>query len=153
MKSINRRLFVKQSMMFSIAATLLPYTKLFAAWPEQAFKTKDIDEVLTQLYGESDLIQTQQISIKAPNIAENGAVVPIYIESSIKNLDNISLFVEKNPNPLAAAYKFGTQQHGMLSTRVKLGDSSNVIVVARAEGKLYSNKRFVKVTIGGCGGG
>ena len=99
-----------------------------------------------------DSVDSSEISITAPEIAENGAVVPVGVVCNIPNTQEIYIFVEKNPNPLAAVFKMGADTAAQVNSRLKMGQSTNIIVVAKADGKLYSAMRETKVTLGGCGG-
>ena len=93
------------------------------------------------------------IVIKAPDIAENGAVVPVDVSSSIPNTLFLAVLVDKNPLPLSAAFDFANGALPELALRLKLGQTSLVEVVAKtADGKFYRAKKEVKVTVGGCGG-
>jgi sulfur-oxidizing protein SoxY len=92
------------------------------------------------------------ISIKAPDIAENGAVVPVSVTTKLGSLESISILADKNASPLAASFDLGATAQGYVSTRIKMGKTSTVIAVVKSGGKLYSAKKSVKVTIGGCGG-
>jgi sulfur-oxidizing protein SoxY len=96
--------------------------------------------------------KSDKIKIKAPDIAENGAVVPVSVTTSIDGVSSISLFADKNATPLAADFILGPGTEGYVSTRIKMGKTANVIAVVKAGGKLYSSSKEVKVTIGGCGG-
>jgi sulfur-oxidizing protein SoxY len=102
--------------------------------------------------GVSGAANSGDISVKAPDIAENGAVVPVEITSSIAGTESITIFGEKNSLPLIAAFNFSNGAQGYVSTRIKMGTTSNVRAVVKAGGKLYSAAKEVKVTIGGCGG-
>ena len=96
---------------------------------------------------------SKEIAIRAPDIAENGAVVPIEIQSNIPGTKTISVLIEKNPFPYAASFDFSQGALPFIALRVKMGETSNVrAVVATADGKFYSAAKEVKVTIGGCGG-
>ena len=88
----------------------------------------------------------------APDIAENGAVVPVGAVSKLPNTTDIMIIVEKNPSPLAAAFTIPAGTNADVQTRIKMGQSSNVIAVVKADGKLYSATKETKVTLGGCGG-
>jgi len=92
------------------------------------------------------------VKIKAPDIAENGAVVPITVSSTLPDIESISIIAAKNPSPLAASFQLSSMSEGYVSTRIKMGKTSNVIAVVKSGGKLYSATQEVKVTIGGCGG-
>ena len=89
--------------------------------------------------------------MRAPDIAENGAVVPIGIESKIPGTESIALLIEKNPNPLAAAFDIPAGTETMVSMRVKMGETSSVYALVKANGKYYVAKKEIKVTLGGCG--
>jgi sulfur-oxidizing protein SoxY len=151
---MQRRDFLKSTAVGSAVAlgsSLLPQT-LLAAWPEAAFKAKSVDEALSALLGSTEKTESGDINIKAPDIAENGAVVPIQVTTTLPNVESISIIAEKNPVPLIASFNFGENAVGYISTRIKMGTTSDVIAVVKADGKLYSAKKEVKVTIGGCGG-
>ena len=151
---MKRREFVKNTLIGGAAvatASLLPQSVL-AEWPKAAFKAKTVDEALQALLGSGDLTESAEIAIKAPDIAENGAVVPVQVSTNMANVESISIISEKNPSPLLASFKFAPNNAGYVSTRIKMGKTSNVIAVVKADGKLFSAKKEVKVTIGGCGG-
>jgi len=133
------------------AGLLAPRTVL-AAWPKAAFGAKGVDASLTALYGKGSAADSKSIKIKAPDIAENGAVVPVTISSTISNAESISIFVAKNPQPLTSSYALGSGTQAFVGTRIKMGKTSDVVAVVKAGGKLYTAKKEVKVTIGGCGG-
>ena len=102
--------------------------------------------------GSHQLESSDKISIRAPDIAENGAVVPIQVTSDIANIESINIIAEKNAAPLTASFVLGPGAEGFVSTRIKMGKTSRVIAVVKADGKLHSIDKEVKVTIGGCGG-
>ncbi len=134
------------------SAGLLAPRAVLAAWPKSAFKAKGVDASLTALYGSGKATDAKNIKIKAPDIAENGAVVPVTISSTIANAESISIFVAKNPQPLTSSYALGSGTQAYVGTRIKMGKTSDVVAVIKAGGKLYTAKKEVKVTIGGCGG-
>ena len=117
-----------------------------------AFEANDVNGALSGLFGSSDLTGSDNIKIKAPDIAENGAVVPITVSTDISGASSISIIAEKNAQPLAASFDLGPGTEGYVSTRIKMGKTASVIAVVKADGKLYSTGKEVKVTIGGCGG-
>jgi len=123
-----------------------------AAWAKAAFEAKDVTGGINALYGSSGTDKSDKIKIKAPDIAENGAVVPVSVTTSIEGVSSISLFADKNATPLAAEFTLGPGTQGYVSTRIKMGKTANVTAVVKAGDKLYSNSKEVKVTIGGCGG-
>ncbi len=157
MTSMKRRIFLKGSLAtgatgMAISAGLLTPRMVLAAWPKSAFEAKTVDDAVKGLYGGGTLSGSEQIKIKAPDIAENGAVVPISVTTDIAGTESISVIVEKNSSPLAASFVLGSGTEGYVSTRIKMGKTSSVIAIVKAGDKLYSTGKEVKVTIGGCGG-
>ena len=153
----NRRSFLKTGAAASVVgvavgAGLLTPRVLFAAWPKAAFEAKDVNTALNNAVGGSTLADSGDISLKVPEIAENGAVVPVTVTSNIAGTDTISILVTKHNTPLAASFELAGNADGFVSTRIKMSQTSDVIVVVKAGGKLYTTKTEVKVTIGGCGG-
>jgi sulfur-oxidizing protein SoxY len=119
-------------------------------WNKGAFEAKAVADALKNL-GAVNLIETNDIVITAPDIAENGAVVPVAVSSKIPNTQSISVLAEKNPFPLVATFDVANGSEGYVSTRLKMGQTSNVRAVVKADGKYYTAIKEVKVTIGGCG--
>lgn len=119
--------------------------------PKAPFEAKAVDDVLKGL-GAGSPAMSADIVIKAPDIAENGAVVPVEVTSRIPNTQSIAIIAEKNPLPLVAQFDFAGGAEGYASTRMKLGRTSDVLAVVKADGKFYMARREIKVTIGGCGG-
>lgn len=153
---MKRRTFLHTSLAGSalaVGASFFPQAVL-AEWPKAAFDAKAPSEILQALFGAGEMTDSADIEVKAPDIAENGAVVPIQITTSIANIQSITLVVEKNPVPLIASFKFPDPAlaEGSISTRIKMATSSDVIAVVQADGKLYAARKEVKVTVGGCGG-
>jgi len=154
--SIKRRTFLKGTVAtgalgVAIGAGLLKPTTVMAAWPETAFQAKKLDDAISALFGSSNL-KEGDVKIKAPDIAENGAVVPITVSTKAQNVETIAVFVEKNPQPLAASFDLLGNIDGTISTRIKMGETSDVIAVVKSGGSLITARKTVKVTIGGCGG-
>ena len=132
------------------AAGLLRVGEVVAAqWNKGGFESKAVDDALKSL-GVSNMIDSRDIVITAPDIAENGAVVPIAVASKVPNTQSISIIAEKNPFPLAATFDI-TGSDPYISTRVKMGQTSNVRAIVKADGKHYTAVKEVKVTVGGCG--
>ena len=154
---MKRRTFLKGTLAsgmagMAVSAGLLTPRAVLAAWPESSFGAKSIPSALEALLGSASHSPSGDIKIKAPDIAENGAVVPITISSSMSGVEAIAVMVEKNPQPLACAYDLGSNTEAFVSTRVKMGKTSDLVAVVKSGGKLFSAKKTVKVTIGGCGG-
>lgn len=152
MEKLSRRHFIKASTACGIAACVFGSGSVLAEWPSKAFADKSQDNVLKQLYGESSATPSTKIELKAPEIAENGAVVPINVKTSLKNVESVSILVDKNPNPLAAQFQLDKGSKAAIGTRIKLREKTHVTAIVKADGKLYSASRYVKVTRGGCGG-
>lgn len=132
------------------AAGLLMSGPVAAAWNKAGFESKAVAEVLKQL-GATDAVESKDIVITAPDIAENGAVVPIAVTSKLPNTESIAIIAEKNPFPLAAVLDFSNGAEGYASVRIKMGQTSDVRAVVKAGGKFYTAAKEVKVTVGGCG--
>ncbi len=120
------------------------------AWNKAAFESKALADALKSI-GATDLIESRDITITAPDIAENGAVVPVAVTSKIPNTQSIAILAEKNPFPLAASFDVSGTGEGYVSVRLKMGQTSNIHAVVKADGKFYVAVKEVKVTIGGCG--
>lgn len=124
---------------------------LAATWNKVGFESKAPADALRAL-GVSGAQPSKDISITAPEIAENGAQVPVTVLSKLSNTQNISIIVEKNPFPLTSSFDLANGAEGYVSTKLKMGQTSNVIAIVRADGKFFTASKEVKVTIGGCGG-
>lgn len=135
----------------AIAAGLLRPTHAIAEWNKAAFDAKNVQDGMRSL-GIRDQAESSEILIKMPDIAENGAVVPIEVTSRIPGTTGIAVFAEKNGTPLVASYRFSPAAEGYIATRIKVAATSFIRVVAIADGKSYLAAREVKVTVGGCGG-
>lgn len=122
-----------------------------AAWNKAAFETKSIADTLKVL-GVSGTANSADVVITSPDIAENGAVVPVGVASKIGKTEMIAVMVEKNPSMMAGMYQFGPNAEADISMRVKMGQSSDVYALVKADGKFYMTKKEIKVTLGGCGG-
>ena len=154
---MQRRTFMKgtlagSTVAIAVSAGLLSPRAVLAAWPKSAFDAKNVQDALSGLLGSADTSPSGDIQIKAPDIAENGAVVPVSVTTSIAGISSIAILAEKNGSPLAANFELASNAKGFVSTRIKMGKTSDVIAVVKAGGKAYSARKNVKVTIGGCGG-
>jgi sulfur-oxidizing protein SoxY len=114
------------------------------------FEAKNLADALKVVGGAA--AANDQVSIVSPDIAENGAVVPVGAVSKLPNTTEIHLLVEKNPTPLVASFMVPAGTTADIQTRVRMGQSTNVLAVVKADGKLYSATKETKVTLGGCGG-
>jgi len=121
-------------------------------WNKAAFETHSMDETLKAM-GASAPAQSKDVTfVSTPDIAENGAVVPIGIVSAVPNTEQIAILVEKNPNMLTATFDIPAGTEPSISTRIKMGQTSNVYALVKADGKYYVASKEIKVTLGGCGG-
>jgi len=153
---MKRRSILKGTLAAGVAgvaasAGLLTPQAVLAAWPKAAFEAKGLDNATNALFGSSSLTASGDITIKAPPIAENGAVVNVAVSSKLA-AESITIFVEKNNQPLASSFNLSDAADAFVKTRIKVAKTSSVIAVVKSGGKLYSAGREVKVTIGGCGG-
>ena len=132
-----------------------PFSRAFAAandkYPEDAFKQKSDTDAIKSLYGKP-AEASDKVKLDAPEIAENGAVVPISVATTLENVTSIAFLVSENPNALAASYVIPEGTLPSVANRLKMQKTTNVVAIVEAGGKLYSATKEVKVTVGGCGG-
>jgi sulfur-oxidizing protein SoxY len=134
-----------------IAGLIRPALALAAEWSKAAFESRKLDDALQNLFGSTQTTPSPSIKITAPYQAENGATVRLAASADLPNVSTIAVFVEKNERPLVMAMNFsGAQPY--VTLRMKMAQSSDVHVVVKSQGKLYSAKQNIKVTVGGCGG-
>jgi sulfur-oxidizing protein SoxY len=120
-------------------------------YPDDAFKQKSDADAIKALYGKT-AEPSDKVKMDAPEIAENGAVVPISVSSTLADVTSIAILVAENPNALAASYQIPAGTLPSVANRLKMAKTTNVIAIVEAGGKLYSTSKEVKVTVGGCGG-
>jgi sulfur-oxidizing protein SoxY len=156
--TMKRRTFLKGAMASGVVAVaagagLLRPTEVLAAaaYPSAAFKTKGVEDTLKSLYGSTAHSASSKITLDAPIQAENAAVVPVTVETSM-NAQSIAIMIPNNPATLAASVDLASNATGYFRTRVKMGKTSDIVAVVRVGGTTYSTKKLVKVTVGGCGG-
>ena len=153
---MQRRTFLKGSLAAGAAgiaagAGLLTPSTVLADWNKAAFEAKDMSAAMNAIAGGAGEA-SGDIKIKAPDIAENGAVVPVTVSTGMAGVESISVFASNNGTPLTSSYNLGESAQGFVSTRIKMAKTSDVVALVKAGGKLHSAKKEVKVTIGGCGG-
>ena len=129
---------------------MFPLRLIAAQWNDKAFDEVVFSDSLRSV-GAVDLVESDLITLKTPEIAENGSIVPVQVSSEIRGTERIFLFAEKNPQPLVASFTFLKGVDPFFATRIKMGESASVHVVVLADGKYFIASRYVKVTIGGCG--
>jgi sulfur-oxidizing protein SoxY len=133
----------------------LPFAPAHAAandkYPEEAFKQKNEADAIKSLYGRN-AEPSDKVKLDAPEIAENGGVVPVSVTTTLDKVSSISFFVAENPFALAATYKFAEGTIPGVANRLKMAKTTKLVAIVEADGKLYSATKEVKVTVGGCGG-
>lgn len=149
----TRRAFIKQLACLTTSAAALTIDKVMAEWNSQAFASGNFAERYADVVQQQRVIDSPAILLQLPAIAENGAVVPISVQSDLDNIDRLYIFVEKNPTPLAAEFEFSSDVALYVSARIKMAESSNVVVLARQGQQWLRNQQAVKVMVGGCGTG
>ncbi len=138
----------------ALAAGLFKPSDVFAQsqeWSKGAFDAKSLAEVIKAMGGSTPVL-SKEITIVAPDIAENGAVVPVGVTTLLGNVQQIAILVEKNPNTLSANFILPAGTEATIATRVKMGQTSNVHALVKADGKWLIATKEIKVTLGGCGG-
>ena len=134
------------------AGGMLYSTITQAAWIKENFASGSFDETMKRLFNDAKIIDSKKINIsRLPRVAENGAMVPITVNSSLENVEKISILVAQNPSPLSAEFFLSPVMVAHVSARLKMAKSGKVIIIVQADGKLYRTSRSVKVTVGGCG--
>ena len=147
----SKRIFL-QGLAALSALAVLPRAALAAVWPKSAFSREAANEAMTELFGTDQTTPSDQITLRIPEIAENGAVVPITVSTTLGNVESISIVVKNNPRPLVASFEMLPGTLPEVSCRIKMGETSDVMGVVKTDTGLYSASKEVKVTIGGCGG-
>lgn len=154
---MKRRSFIKTALIASatgaaVTGGVLSPKKVFAASHEVNLgKAKSFDEAM-KMMGATEAIESDMIKIKAPEIAENGAVVPVSISSEIEGTTEVVALVSNNPVPYAAKYTFGKKTKTSVKSRFKMAKTTDIVAVVKANDKFYMAKSNIKVTKGGCGG-
>jgi len=155
---VRRRDLLKQGggvtllALVTAAGWAVPGAAAAQTWNKDAFDTHSLDETVKALGATAPVPSKDVTFVSTPDIAENGAVVPIGIVSNVPKTEAIAILVEKNPNMLAAVFDIPAGTDPSLSTRIKMGQSSNVYALVKADGKYYVASKEIKVTLGGCGG-
>jgi sulfur-oxidizing protein SoxY len=137
--------------LLAAAGIISPGEAHAADWNKAAFEGKTTQDALKAL-GASGPANSTDIVIRAADIAENGAVVPVGVESKIPGTQSISILIDKNPSALAASFDIPAGTDPLITTRVKMGQTSDVYALVKANGKFFMTKKEIKVTLGGCGG-
>lgn len=150
---MNRRSVIKivGAITAAAVATLALPRAVFAAYSEKIFRVKTEEEALEGAFGSSATTPSDKVKLKAPDIAENGAVVPLQVSTDLK-ADSIAILIKENPNPCAIMAEIPEGTASLVKTRCRMGKTTQVTAVVNSGGQLYTASKEVKVTIGGCGG-
>lgn len=150
----SRRNFLHKLFVFTLSSLPFGIHQVLAniIRDQKKFDDNKYPQLIKQLYKNEQIVNSKHISFsKLPDIAENGAAVPITISTTIDKVNKISIFVENNPRPLIAEFYLSPLLSPRVSARLKMAKDSQVIAIVEADGKLYKKSQFVKVTVGGCG--
>lgn len=150
----DRRQFIKNTAVFAVAIVsgLIRIPSALALWKAEDFAPGLLEGTITRLMQNRRITDSDQITITIPKIAENGAVVPVSVTTSLANVKSISLLVEKNPVPLAVRFELAPELAASVSARLKMAETADVVALVETNDGFYRAKERVKVTIGGCGG-
>jgi sulfur-oxidizing protein SoxY len=122
-----------------------------ADWNKAAFDAKSMADTLKAI-GAGTPTDSKDVQVTGPDIAENGAVVPVGVSSTLPNITMVAILIEKNPNALSATFTLPEGTEANVQTRVKMGQTSNVYALVKSDGKFFMATKEIKVTLGGCGG-
>jgi sulfur-oxidizing protein SoxY len=148
----NRRDTLKQGAVLAGLLTTAGYPQYALAFNKNAFEAKTVQEAI-KAAGGGAMSESKDVTLTGPDIAENGAVVPLGVSTSLTGVKELLILVEKNPNALVALFKVSDAIDANFMTRAKMGQSSDVYAVAiMNDGRALFSKKEVKVTLGGCGG-
>jgi sulfur-oxidizing protein SoxY len=156
MKRFNRRLFLRAAsavgvLSLGVVGGLLPRSAR-AAWPQAGFDARDVKALMSALFKDAAATPSPDVRVLAPEIAENGTVVPITIKTALPKIESITLIAEGNPRPLAAVFRPDARASGDIGIRLKLAKTQTITAVVNSGGKLYKGSKDIVVSVGGCGG-
>ncbi len=149
---MNRRQWLKSIGVLGAMTALAASPVRLWANIRDAFKAESVDEAVKSVTAGLPVEESDAITFKIPDIAENGAVVPVTVSTDLPDVKAISIVIENNPNPLTTRFDISPNTFADVSTRVKMGESSVVRVYVETPDKVFTTAKEVKVTIGGCGG-
>ena len=149
---MNRRQWLRHTAALSLMTTLIASPLRLMASIRASFDAETLDDALADILNGRTVQDSSNIKFKIPDIAENGAVVPVSVSTDIEGVSAINIVIENNPNPLTSRFEFSPNVVTDVSTRVKMGESSVVRVYVETADTIYTTAKEVKVTIGGCGG-
>ncbi len=152
--TISRRKFMKSITSGAAYLTVLAsFPKMvWAGWNKAAFESDSYESALATRYPGMPVEDSTAVTLKAPEIAENGSVVSVQVKTKLPDVKSISLFVKNNPTALSASFNIGEGMKPDVKVRIRFGETSELVAIVEAGGKLHRVQQLVKVTIGGCGG-
>jgi sulfur-oxidizing protein SoxY len=147
---MNRRACLKAFAAAGFMLLMVPLRALAAVWNRVAFESTHVNGALQGL-GIRAVMPTHDATLIAPDMAENGAIVQIEVESHLAGTESISVIAEKNPTPLIAHFVFAEGTVPYVVTRIKMAETAELKAIIKAGGKYYSVAKRVEVALGGCG--
>ncbi len=150
-RSFLKTLIISSTMLFTSIGGLLKPLVALAERNKEAFSAHTETEAITKLFPEQEIIPSKAIKIGVYDLVENGAVVPVKIDTDLPNVESIAIFVEKNPNPLIANFNLSPECSGFIATRIKMAESADIIAIVKSRDQLYAARKYVEVIEGGCG--
>lgn len=147
--SVSRRQLMKYIAAVTSALAILP-TSLMAAWPKLAFTATTQQQVITELFGEQAIEQSEEIHIKLDKRVESGHNVPIEVSTTLSEVESITLLLSHNPHPLAANIRFSEGSVPFIATRLKLSQDSEVTAIVKTVNGLYQHQQRIRVLVSGC---
>lgn len=150
---MKRRTFLQSTACVgaAVAAGALLPRRVLAGWPADAFSAKDAQTALGHLLGEVPITPDEAVTVTAPDEPANGGMVPVKVATPLENVESITIVSEGNPFPLIASFNLAGGNAGYVQTRIKVGGTADIVGVVKADGRLYSARKRVKVTAGACG--
>lgn len=154
--TLDRRTFLEQTTRLSLTSFawmsgLITPDMVSAAERNGAFVEKTADQIIAILAGRYEVLPSEKIHLKVPDTAENGAIVPITFTSTLDNVQSVAIIAERNPIPLVGQFKLENEAEPFIQARIKMAESSHVIAIVNAANHLFTHKKYVNVTVGGCG--
>ena len=146
---MKRRTLLKAGVQVAVAGIIFPGAAI-AEYPTKAFLAKETPEALREILGSADIGESDKIEIEAPHIASDPNMVPVRVRSGFANTESISLVVAGNESPFTAHFRLHESQN-FVSTRIRMADTSDLLVVVKADGILYANQRPIRVGRNSCG--
>ena len=143
--NVRRRTFLKAAVTQAVVSGMLvPGRVLADAYPGKAFRAKAVPDALNEVFGTTDIASSDRIEIEAPLVAIDGGMVPVRVSSGLENTESISIVVQGNEAPFTAHFRI-YEQHGFVSTRLRMANSGDLLVIVKADGVLYTSTRPVRV--------